>query len=209
MRRPHDGKGRHPRALTEIAITPRRFTTQSPEDFRLFEPKEDLVPDMVKAGDGYRFHVTGLTHDERGYPSMNVETQDVLVRRMQDKLKPFENGRALFEAANSWTTPKWSSSPTASPRASPSAPLQLAREQGVRAGKFRIDFRLALPRTAHPRTRRPRQGLRRARAQHGPDGTRSRALRRRPMPKSSPSPTPAAACITPKSFCKAILEAAR
>ena len=31
---------------------------------------------MVKAGDGYRFHVTGLTHDERGYPSMNVETQD-------------------------------------------------------------------------------------------------------------------------------------
>ena len=31
------------------------------------------MPDMVKAGDGYRFHVTGLTHDERGYPSMNVD----------------------------------------------------------------------------------------------------------------------------------------
>ena len=30
------------------------------------------MPDMVKAGDGYQFHVTGLTHDERGYPSMNV-----------------------------------------------------------------------------------------------------------------------------------------
>ena len=32
-------------------------------------PREDLVPDMVKAGEGYRFHVTGLTHDERGYPA--------------------------------------------------------------------------------------------------------------------------------------------
>ena len=31
-------------------------------------PAADLVPEMVKAGDGYRLHVTGLTHDERGYP---------------------------------------------------------------------------------------------------------------------------------------------
>ncbi len=55
-------------------------------------------PTWCKAGDGYRFHVTGLTHDERGYPSMNVETQDHLVRRLQDKLKPLADGRALFEA---------------------------------------------------------------------------------------------------------------
>ena len=52
---------------------------------------------MVRAGEGYRFHVTGLTHDERGYPSMNVETQDRMVRRLQDKLKPLANGRALCE----------------------------------------------------------------------------------------------------------------
>ncbi len=26
---------------------------------------------MVQAGEGYRIHVTGLTHDERGYPAMN------------------------------------------------------------------------------------------------------------------------------------------
>ena len=60
----------------QIEITPRRFTKKPPAEFRLFEPQADLVPDMVRAGDGYRFHVTGLTHDERGYPSMNLETQD-------------------------------------------------------------------------------------------------------------------------------------
>ena len=52
----------------KIDVTPRRYTKRPPEEFRLFEPQADMVPEMVKAGDGYRFHVTGLTHDERGYP---------------------------------------------------------------------------------------------------------------------------------------------
>jgi len=29
---------------------------------------------MVHAGEGYRIHFTGLTHDERGYPDMSAET---------------------------------------------------------------------------------------------------------------------------------------
>ena len=53
---------------------------------------------MARAGEGYRFHVTGLTHDERGYPNMGVEAQDRLVRRLLAKLKPLANGRALCEA---------------------------------------------------------------------------------------------------------------
>ena len=41
---------------------------------------------MAKAGDGYRFHVTGLTHDERGYPVMNAAGQEKLrpAARRQD-----------------------------------------------------------------------------------------------------------------------------
>jgi 2-oxoglutarate ferredoxin oxidoreductase subunit alpha len=121
----------------DIPITPRRFTTQSPEAFRLFEPKADLVPDMVKAGDGYRFHVTGLTHDERGYPSMNVETQDVLVRRLHDKLKPLESHRALFESEFLDDAEVVVVSYGITSRVAQRA-LQLARAQGVRAGKFRM-----------------------------------------------------------------------
>ena len=33
------------------------------------------IAPMVKAGDGYRFHSTGLTHDERGYPALTPEDQ--------------------------------------------------------------------------------------------------------------------------------------
>ena len=56
----------------KLAITPRRFTNLPPSEFRLFQPQSDQVPDMVRAGDGYRFHVTGLTHDCLLYTSRCV-----------------------------------------------------------------------------------------------------------------------------------------
>jgi 2-oxoglutarate/2-oxoacid ferredoxin oxidoreductase subunit alpha len=70
----------------DIEIVPRRVTKQAPEDFLGYHPDEDLVPAIAKAGDGYRFHVTGLTHNEKGYPSMTVKTQDQLIHRLQDKI---------------------------------------------------------------------------------------------------------------------------
>ena len=121
----------------KIQVTPRRFTSLPPEKFRLFEPKSDMVPDMVKAGDGYRFHVTGLTHDERGYPSMNVETQDVLVRRLVDKLKPLSDSRALFEVEDLDDAEVVVVSYGITSRVAQRA-IAMAREQGVRAGKFRL-----------------------------------------------------------------------
>jgi 2-oxoglutarate ferredoxin oxidoreductase subunit alpha len=50
---------------------------------------------MIKAGDGYRVHVTGLTHDEKGYPNMTVGTQARLVHRLVDKLKV--NAKSILE----------------------------------------------------------------------------------------------------------------
>jgi len=121
----------------KIEVTPRRYTKLPPAEFQLFEPREDSVPDMLRAGDGYRFHVTGLTHDERGYPSMNVETQDRMVRRLQDKLKPLANGRALCETENLEDAEVVVVSYGITSRVAQRA-IQLARKQGVRAGKFRI-----------------------------------------------------------------------
>jgi 2-oxoglutarate ferredoxin oxidoreductase subunit alpha len=121
----------------KIEITPRRFTKLPPEEFRLFQPQADKVPDMVKAGDGYRFHVTGLTHDERGYPSMNVDTQDRTIRRLQEKLTPLANGRALCDTEFLEDAEVVVVSYGITSRVAQRA-LQLAREQGIRAGKFRI-----------------------------------------------------------------------
>ena len=71
----------------QIEVVPRRLTKMGPAEYLPYHAGESLVPEMVRAGDGYRFHTTGLTHDERGYPSMTVETQQVLVRRLVDKIE--------------------------------------------------------------------------------------------------------------------------
>jgi 2-oxoglutarate ferredoxin oxidoreductase subunit alpha len=47
----------------------------------------DLVPPMVHAGEGYRIHYTGLTHDERGYPDMSAEAHHRLVTRLVEKIR--------------------------------------------------------------------------------------------------------------------------
>jgi 2-oxoglutarate ferredoxin oxidoreductase subunit alpha len=121
----------------QIEVTPRRYTDLPPEEFKLFQPKSDMVPDMVKAGDGYRFHVTGLTHDERGYPSMNVETQGKLVRRLVDKIQPLATTRALYEAEDLDDAEVVVVSYGITSRVAQRA-IGMARERGVRAGKFRL-----------------------------------------------------------------------
>jgi 2-oxoglutarate/2-oxoacid ferredoxin oxidoreductase subunit alpha len=70
-----------------IEITPRRYTKLPPGEYLPYKPGEDLVPDMFKAGDGYRLHITGLTHDYKGYPVMSAEVQEQLVRRLVDKIR--------------------------------------------------------------------------------------------------------------------------
>jgi 2-oxoglutarate ferredoxin oxidoreductase subunit alpha len=69
-----------------IDVTERRYTDKDPDEYLAYETGDDLIPDMACAGSGYRFHTTGLTHDERGYPSMTVEAQDKLVKRLKEKI---------------------------------------------------------------------------------------------------------------------------
>jgi 2-oxoglutarate ferredoxin oxidoreductase subunit alpha len=49
---------------------------------------------MPCAGEGYHAHVTGLTHDERGYPVLNARTQRRLVGRLVDKVR--KNARRIL-----------------------------------------------------------------------------------------------------------------
>jgi 2-oxoglutarate/2-oxoacid ferredoxin oxidoreductase subunit alpha len=71
----------------EIDIYERRYYVGPKQDLLLFKPDKDHVPPMVKAGDGYNIHVTGLTHNEKGYPDMSVGMQEKLVHRLIDKIK--------------------------------------------------------------------------------------------------------------------------
>jgi len=56
---------------SEIEIEPRRFYKGKKEEYIPYKRDKDLVSPIVKAGDGYHLYVTGLTHDERGYPILD------------------------------------------------------------------------------------------------------------------------------------------
>lgn len=72
---------------SEIKIVNRKYTKLPPEEFLPFKPGEDLVPEFVKAGEGYKIHVTGLTHNEKGYPVISPQAQDKLIRRLVNKIR--------------------------------------------------------------------------------------------------------------------------
>jgi 2-oxoglutarate ferredoxin oxidoreductase subunit alpha len=71
----------------EIDIVPRGFTKEKPGTYRPYRTDGWPVPEFARAGDGYRFHATGLTHDERGYPTMTVKAQATLVDRLIGKIR--------------------------------------------------------------------------------------------------------------------------
>ena len=57
-----------PDSYDEIVKAQRKQPTCAPEEFLAYKADESLVPAMPAFGSGYRWHVTGLVHDETGFP---------------------------------------------------------------------------------------------------------------------------------------------
>ncbi len=121
----------------EIETFPRRKPTVPPHEYLPYKADDDLVPPMANAGEGYRFHITGLTHDERGYPVIDAETQDKLITRLVEKIRKNkddiiqleENGLedaevVLCSYGISARTALW--------------PVELARREGIKVGTLRL-----------------------------------------------------------------------
>jgi 2-oxoglutarate ferredoxin oxidoreductase subunit alpha len=121
----------------KIEITPRRYTKVSPGKYLPYKAGKDLVPPMVKAGEGYRFHVTGLTHDERGYPVMSAECQEVLVRRLVEKIRLNAHKIIRYEEENIVGAEVIVISYGITARVAQQA-IELARKDGVKVGSLRL-----------------------------------------------------------------------
>lgn len=57
-----------------------------PEKYNPYDTKYGMVPPLAPYGQGYRFHITGLTHDETGFPSMNAKVVKELQERLRNKI---------------------------------------------------------------------------------------------------------------------------
>ena len=123
----------------QIPIYPWRKPEQPPgPEFRLYERDEDGIPrHFPVAGMGYRFHTTGLTHDERGYPVTNASAQAELVPSLiakirdnrHDIIRLIEDG---VEDASVVVVAYGISARTAQ------LPVQMARNEGLAVGLLKM-----------------------------------------------------------------------
>ncbi|MFO7883778.1 MAG: transketolase C-terminal domain-containing protein [Desulfobacteraceae bacterium] len=92
---------------------------------------------MPSIGEGYKVHVTGLTHDEKGYPVMSVETQAEMMKRLIGKIRNnlddiIVTDQYLLEDADIVLVSYGVSSRTSY------TAVDMARQQGIKAGLLRL-----------------------------------------------------------------------
>jgi len=123
----------------QIPIYPWRKPEQPPgPDFRLYERDERNIPrHMPVAGMGYRFHITGLTHDERGYPATNAAAQAELLPRLIAKIR--DNRQAIIKLVEDGMEDAEVVVVSYGISARTSLlPVQMARQEGIRVGMLKL-----------------------------------------------------------------------
>ena len=71
----------------ELDIYPRRQPSCTrAEGYQPYAPAEDLVPNVADFGTGNRIHVTGLIHDETGFPVGNPKITREAIDRLHQKI---------------------------------------------------------------------------------------------------------------------------
>ncbi|WP_316901146.1 2-oxoacid:acceptor oxidoreductase subunit alpha [Pseudodesulfovibrio indicus] len=73
----------------EFEVFSRTVPSMPPEWYKPYEETVRGVPPMPPIGSGYRFHVTGLTHDRNGFPTQRPEEVVELMDRIHRKIDQF------------------------------------------------------------------------------------------------------------------------
>ncbi|MBR1859291.1 MAG: 2-oxoacid:acceptor oxidoreductase subunit alpha [Selenomonadaceae bacterium] len=73
---------------SELNIYPRREPKITrAEGYEPYKPDDDLVPNIADFGKGYHIHVTGLIHDETGFPVGSPKVTKDAIERLHQKIE--------------------------------------------------------------------------------------------------------------------------
>jgi len=123
--------------VKEIHTVSRPRAKGRKDRFKPFTPGPDGVAPMAAAGEGYNIHVTGLTHDEKGYPVMTVDAQYEMMDRLMGKIQNNLDDIIQTEPYRLEDAEIVIVSYGVSSRTSLAA-VDEAREQGIKAGLLRL-----------------------------------------------------------------------
>ncbi len=121
----------------EVEVLPRKSPTVPPEQYKPYDTSFGDVPPLAAFGSGYKFHVTGLNKMQDGFPTTKAEIvqaeEERQVRKVEanvDDIASFEE--YLLDDAEVVVVAYGSTSRSAR------YAVNVAREQGIKAGMFRI-----------------------------------------------------------------------
>ncbi len=121
----------------EVEVVPRKSPTVPPEQYKPYDTSFGDVPPLAAFGSGYKFHVTGLNKMQDGFPTTKAEIvqaeEERQVRKVDaniDDIVTFEE--YLLDDADVVVVAYGSTSRSAR------YAVNVAREQGIKAGMFRI-----------------------------------------------------------------------
>lgn len=110
--------------------------SQRPEKYKPYDTRFGDVPPLAPYGEGYRYHITGLTHDQTGFPSMNAKVvsdlQKRLINKIQKKMKYFSYYEERMTDDAEVIIVAYGSVARSAMRA-----IKDARKRGIKAGLYR------------------------------------------------------------------------
>ena len=121
----------------EVKIFDRKKPEVSPQDYLAYQFTEDGIPPMADFGSGYRYHVTGLIHDQTGFPTNDSNE----IKKIKDRwMKKMVNGeKDIILTETSYTDDMdyliiaYGSSARCAKRV-----VKIAREQGKKFGLLKL-----------------------------------------------------------------------
>lgn len=118
-------------------VANRKRPTVNPDDFVPYKPDpSDDIPPMASFGDGYRWHVTGLTHDEWGFPTDEPSEIETKIKRLVRKVDRFRKDIVRYEVFYGDDAKVLIVSYGSVARSSLRA-VREARQKGLKVGHFR------------------------------------------------------------------------
>lgn len=118
-------------------VVNRKRPTVNPDDFVPYKPDpSDDIPPMASFGDGYRWHVTGLTHDEWGFPTDEPSEIETKIKRLVRKVDRFRKDIVRYEVFYGDDAKVLIVSYGSVARSSLRA-VREARQKGLKVGHFR------------------------------------------------------------------------
>jgi len=123
--------------ISKLEIIERKRPEVSPAEYKPYQDDGTGIPAMADFGTGYRWHVTGLNHDENGAPTGKTDVIQVQLTRILNKLRPYYEEINLYKTYSVEDADYLLISFGCTARSAAEA-LETLRKRGVKAGLLQL-----------------------------------------------------------------------